>query len=165
MHKAWLSLGSNEGDRTEMLLQALEMLADIFEITEESRVYETEPWGITDQPKFLNMCIGIETELGAYEVLEKINEIEAMLGRLRKTRWGQRTIDIDIVFFEDKVIAGEKLTIPHKYMHERAFVLVPLNDIAPDFVHPLLKKTVKEMLDELPKEKMTCLGFIRKNTD
>ena len=162
MHNVWFSLGSNEGDRMDMLSQAMEMLADIFEITAESPVYETEPWGITVQPKFLNMCAAVRSELTAGEVLEKINEIEAMLGRLRKTKWGQRTIDIDIIFYDDEIISSERLTIPHEYMHERAFVLVPLNDIVADKIHPVKKETVNELLKKLPKEKMTCLGFLKK---
>ncbi len=162
MPEALLSLGSNEGDRMEMLSQAVEMLADCCEIAAESPVYETEPWGITDQPRFFNMCLTVRTELKADELLEKLNKIEAMLGRLRKQRWGQRTIDIDIIFYGNAVINSERLTIPHKYMQERAFVLVPLNDIAHDFVHPVLNKTVRELLNELPKEKMTCQGYLPK---
>lgn len=162
MHNVWLSLGSNEGDRISMLSQAIEMLEGTFEVIAESPVYETEPWGITDQPRFLNMCAVIRSELSADEVLEKINEIEAMLGRLRKTKWGQRTIDIDIIFYDDEIINSARLTVPHNYMHERAFVLVPLNDIAADKLHPVFKTTISELLEKLPKEKMTCLGFLPK---
>lgn len=161
MKRVFLSLGSNEGDRLNFLSQAVQMLQDAFEIVAQSPVYETEPWGVTNQPRFLNMCVAADTDMSAAEVLERINEIEAMLGRLRKSRWGQRTVDIDIIFFADEIINTDKLTVPHKYMHERAFVLVPLNDIAADFLHPVLKKTVARLLGELPKEKMTCKGFLQ----
>lgn len=163
MTRVYLSLGSNEGDRMNYLSQAVEMLADAFDseiVT--SPVYETEPWGITDQPRFLNMCVALDTDLQPLESLEKINEIEALLGRLRKKHWGKRTLDIDIIFFGDVVIDTEKLTIPHKYMQERAFVLVPLKDIAAEFVHPVLQKTIEQLFEELPKEKMTCLGYLPK---
>jgi len=163
MTRVYLSLGSNEGDRLDYLSQATEMLANVFACdVAESPVYETEPWGVTDQPRFLNICVGLDTDLQPLECLEKINEIEALFGRLRKKRWGQRTLDIDIIFFGDRVIDTERLTVPHKYMQERAFVLVPLNDIAADFVHPVLNKTVGQLLDELPKEKMICLGYLPK---
>lgn len=162
MTRLYLSLGSNEGDRLDYLSQAIEMLSDCFGGVTESPVYETEPWGVTDQPRFLNMCVAVDTDLSAVECLERINEIEALLGRLRKKRWGQRTIDIDIIFFGDDVIDTGRLTVPHKYMQERAFVLVPLNDIAANFMHPVLHKTVAELLAELPKEKMTCQGYLPK---
>ena len=160
MTRVFLSLGSNEGDRLNMLCQAAQMLGGSFNLLALSRVYETKPWGVTEQPNFLNMCVAVDAECGAFEVLERINEIEALLGRLRKTRWGQRTIDIDIIFFGNSIIESDRLTVPHKYMQQRAFVLVPLCDIAADFMHPLLNKTTAELLAELPKEDMKCLGYL-----
>ncbi len=110
-----------------------------------SPVYETTPVGVEGQPDYLNAAIEIETTLDEVELLEACLCIEKDMGRIRKERWGQRNIDIDILFYNSLIMKSEKLTIPHPLMHKRAFVIKPLSDIAPDFIHPDLGKTVNEL--------------------
>lgn len=151
----YLSLGSNSGDRLANLQQAtsfLSMLEDV-DILETSAFYETQPWGVKNQPWFINAVVKISTELSAQKLLSECQKIESLLGRNRNTeiRWGERTLDVDIIFYDDEILVEENLKIPHKYMHERAFVLVPMLEIAPDFVHPVFEKTVEELYGELDK--------------
>lgn len=149
-HKVYLALGSNLGNRLELLKRALTRLRCMgIEITAKSRVWETEPWGVKDQPLFLNMCAEIKTELEPVELLTLLKSTESQLGRTAGKRWGPREIDIDIIFFDDAVFAEDKLQIPHPRMGERDFVLRPLCEIAAEKEHPQLHKTVQQMLDEL----------------
>ena len=136
MVKAFLSLGSNMGDRLEYLSKAIDKIAQIqgCNILNKSRVYETEPWGYENQEAFLNLCISIETSLSPYELLESLQVIELELDRVRKIHWGPRTIDIDILLFDDIICEDDKLTIPHPRMRERAFVLIPLYDIEKNLI-------------------------------
>ena len=136
MLKAFLSLGSNMGDRLEYLSKAIDKIAEIqgCNILNKSRVYETEPWGYENQEAFLNLCISIETSLSPYELLESLQTIELELDRVRKIHWGPRTIDIDILLFDDIICEDDKLTIPHPRMSERAFVLIPLYDIEKNLI-------------------------------
>ena len=136
MVKAFLSLGSNMGDRLEYLSKAIDKIAQIqgCNILNKSRVYETEPWGYENQEAFLNLCISIETSLSPYELLESLQTIELELDRVRKIHWGPRTIDIDILLFDDIICEDVKLTIPHPRMRERAFVLIPLYDIEKNLI-------------------------------
>lgn len=136
MVKAFLSLGSNMGDRLEYLSKAIDKIAEIqgCNILNKSRVYETEPWGYENQEAFLNLCISIETSLSPYELLESLQRIELELDRVRKIHWGPRTIDIDILLFDDIICEDDKLTIPHPRMRERAFVLIPLYDIEKNLI-------------------------------
>lgn len=136
MVKAFLSLGSNMGDRLEYLSKAIDKIAEIqgCNILNKSRVYETEPWGYENQEAFLNLCISIETSLPPYELLESLQTIELELDRVRKIHWGPRTIDIDILLFDDIICEDDKLTIPHPRMRERAFVLIPLYDIEKNLI-------------------------------
>ena len=153
-----LALGSNVGNRLAALENAIAALsARGFHITAKSRVWETEPWGLVDQPPFLNMCLLAETELEPLETLRAVKDIEERLGRKERRRWGPREIDIDIIMAGETTLSSPELTIPHPLMHERAFVLVPLSEIAPDALHPLLKKSVSELLAALPAEKMTWI--------
>ena len=150
-----LSLGSNTGNRLLMLTKAQEELERRgFCITSRSRIWETFPWGLTDQPRFLNMCISAETELSPEEMLMTVKNIEVLLGRTKNLKWGPREIDIDIIAIGELVINGPDLTVPHSHMHERAFVLIPLREINPCFRHPVTGMTPDEMLSLLPEEKM-----------
>ncbi|WP_373599495.1 2-amino-4-hydroxy-6-hydroxymethyldihydropteridine diphosphokinase [Paraclostridium bifermentans] len=131
MNKAYLGLGTNIGDRVNYLSQAIKILdseKDII-ITKKSKLYETKAWGYTNQDDFLNMCIEIETKLNPNELLKKCQNVEKELNRERKIRWGPRTIDVDILFFNDIILQEENLEIPHPRIGERAFVLIPLIDL------------------------------------
>lgn len=150
-----IALGSNMGNRLEMLRAALKKLESAgFDIKAKSRVWETRPWGITDQTHFLNMCIIAQSELDALDMLHCLKKIEQCIGRKEGERWGPRLIDIDIVLIENETVSQPELTVPHPHMHERRFVLVPLAEIAPDMINQNLGKTVQELLCELPEEEM-----------
>ena len=151
IHRIYLHLGSNLGDRLGHLLKAKFLIQrKIGHIQTLSQVYETEAWGKTDQAQFYNQAILVCTKMTAHQVLDTIHEIEKQLGRKRSEYWGPRTIDIDILFFENEIINTKKLTLPHPRLHERNFVLVPLLEIASDFVHPSLNKSIKELHEHSP---------------
>ncbi|MDD4159832.1 MAG: 2-amino-4-hydroxy-6-hydroxymethyldihydropteridine diphosphokinase [Synergistaceae bacterium] len=154
-NKVLMSLGSNTGNRLIMLGKALsELERSGFCIIEKSKIWETSPWGITDQPRFLNMCICAETAMPPEEMIKTVKNIEKILGRSKSIKWGPREIDIDIIAIEGLVIKTSDLSVPHRYMHERTFVLIPLKEIAPLFRHPVTGKTLDEMISALPPEKM-----------
>ena len=151
MNVVYLSLGSNEGDRTSWLEKALELTAaSCCNIAKRSAVYETAAWGITDQPDFLNMAIGIETMKTPAELLTAILNVETTLGRHRTVKWGPRIIDIDILLYGAVTMDSPDLIIPHPFMQDRRFILIPLAEIAPDVVHPKLHKTIRQLLAECP---------------
>lgn len=146
MNKVFIAFGSNIGDRYETIKRAFELIEENgMKIVKKSNIYETEPYGYKQQPSFINGVILVETELSCREVLERLLKIEKYLGRERKIRWGPRTIDLDIIFYNNDIHNEEDLKVPHPDMQNREFVLKPLCDIEPDFVHPLLNKSVKEM--------------------
>lgn len=149
MPVVYLSLGTNLGDRLANLRKAQHTLAPGVRILSESRVYETPAWGYEDQPPFLNMAIKAETDLEPHPLLTRLKDLERELGRTPTFRWGPRLIDVDILFYDDRILELPDLIIPHPRLQERAFVLVPLRDIAPDFVHPVLRKTISELLATL----------------
>ena len=144
-----LSLGTNLGDREANLRNAIPALAPTVRVTRESRVYETAPWGFEDQPSFLNMGVEGETDLPPLELLKFLKTLETELGRTPTFRYGPRLIDLDILFYDDLILQTPELTIPHPKLHERAFVLMPLVDLAPDFVHPVLQWTIADLLSSL----------------
>jgi 2-amino-4-hydroxy-6-hydroxymethyldihydropteridine diphosphokinase len=147
MHTIYLALGANLGERAANLRSALSMLPPEVRVLAESRVYETPPWGYTDQPAFLNMAVKAETNLAPQALLAFLKQVEAGVGRVPTFRYGPRSIDVDILFYDDLVMQTEMLTIPHPRLHERAFVLTPLMDLAPDLLHPALKRTLADLLD------------------
>ena len=149
MNEAYLLTGGNRDDRTAYLTMAAELIASrCGRITHRSALYETAAWGFEDQDPFLNQALRIETEMDAPELMTALLRIEHELGRVRGEKYGPRTIDIDILLYNDLILSTEGLTLPHPRMAERRFVLVPLNDIAPQLLHPLLNKTVSVLLEE-----------------
>lgn len=148
---AYIGMGSNIGDREANLSRAVAFLGQVngVEVTAVSSYYNTAPVGYVQQPDFLNAAAEIKTTLSADELLQVCICIEKELGRERIIRWGPRTIDLDILLYGDRIINEEYLTVPHPRMHERDFVLEPLNEIAPQALHPVYRQTVREMYQVL----------------
>lgn len=153
-----LALGSNIGDRKAALRAAVEALAPAVVVIKQSPVYETAAAYVTDQPAFLNMALIGETKLGPVELLTVLKKLETEIGRTPSFRYGPRLLDIDILFYGDKVLALSDIGLPHPRMHEREFVLRPLADIAPDMRHPVSGQTVSEMLKQVVSTSPKCLG-------
>ena len=150
MVNVFLLLGSNLGDRIQLLQQAINCIeAEIAPVVKQSAVYETQSWGKTDSPDYLNQVVLIQTELSAQIVLQKILNIEWKIGRVREEKWGPRLIDIDILFYGDALIDEPELQVPHPELHKRRFTLAPLAEIAPDFIHPTLNKNILQLKNEL----------------
>lgn len=158
---AYLSLGSNQGDRIGYIQQATGLLnmTDNITIIRTSAFYETEPWNMTANTWFVNAVIEIKTSLSPQELLRECQRIEKLLGRTPKETAGyaDRTIDIDILFYGKEIVAENNLIIPHKYLHLRAFTLVPLLELIPDFEHPVIHKTVSELHNDLENPEMVFL--------
>ena len=156
----YLSLGSNMGDRQGNLDKALDYLSQRLRMGKVSSIYDTEPVGNTNQPRFLNLACQVFTRLAPMELLTLVKGIEIKLGRPPGSSNGPRPIDIDILFYGDQVVENPELVIPHPRLAERAFVLAPLAEIAPDLVHPVSSKTVKELLDSLSEKQdvVRCEG-------
>jgi len=150
MKPVFLGIGTNLGEREENLRKAIKLIEEhIGSITEESSVYETEPWGFKSETSFFNMVIKVETNLTPSGLLGRILMIEAMMGRLREGQgYKSRIIDIDILFFGSRIFENKILKIPHPRIQERRFVLVPLSEIAGDLLHPVFKKSIQELLQE-----------------
>lgn len=150
MSIVYIGIGSNLGNREENCLHAIKLLEKGGIIVKKrSSLYETEPWGVKDQPPFLNMAIEIETALKPKVLLKILKDVEKEVGRKESTKWGPRIIDLDILLIDNIVLNKDNLKIPHPFMHERDFVLRPLHEIAPSVKHPLLKMTVRELLQKL----------------
>jgi len=147
----FLGLGSNVGDLKHNLDTALQFISQRMKIEQVSSLYDTSPEVNTNQPRFLNMIIRASTSIEPQPLLTMLKGIESKLGRVTTTRYSPRPIDIDILFYGNSIIDTPDLVIPHPHMHERAFVLVPLAEIAPNFIHPKNGKTISKMLSELKK--------------
>lgn len=162
MATAYLCLGSNQGDRIGFIQQAASLINmnDGISVVSTSSFYESEPWKMESNNWFVNAVMQINTELDSYELLVALQLIEKQLGRSAKSQNGEysdRNIDIDIIFYETQQINDEDLKIPHPHFHKRAFMMVPMLEIAQDFVHPVFNKTVAKLYDELENPEMVCL--------
>ncbi|MBP8003128.1 MAG: 2-amino-4-hydroxy-6-hydroxymethyldihydropteridine diphosphokinase [Chloroflexi bacterium] len=149
MAQIWLSLGTNVGDKVQNLERALLALQGVGTVTAVSPVYETRPWGGVSQPDFLNVCAAASTDLAPRPLLTALKIIERELGREPGIHWGPRLIDLDILFYNDLIYHDDALTIPHPLLTERAFVLVPLADIASDLIHPHTNQMICEHLTQV----------------
>jgi 2-amino-4-hydroxy-6-hydroxymethyldihydropteridine diphosphokinase len=154
MPKSYLGLGSNIGDRISFIENALTEISKIpdTKVVKMSSVYETEPWGEIRQDDFLNSVIEIDTKLDAAILLKELKEIEKKLGRNKTAKWSEREIDIDLLFYGNEIIENDVMNVPHLQIENRRFVLFPMAEIAPDFIHPVLKKSISELLKETTDE-------------
>lgn len=142
-----LCLGGNKGNREKLLSQAISLLTQYFKVKRLSHIYETAAWGGVAKGDFLNQVAVIATDLQPEEVLDQIQQIEMDLGRTRFEPWGDRTMDIDILFFGDEIVNTDRLKVPHPFISDRKFVLIPLAEVMPDFVHPVLKENIVTLLE------------------
>ena len=149
MNEVYLQLGSNIGDRLDNLDQSIKIIIErIGNVLEKSSVYESTPWGVENQRNFLNQVIFVKSNFDPYTILDLVLQIEKDMGRIRIEKWGERIIDIDILFIDDLIIESENLCIPHEFIAKRKFVLQPMCEIAPGFIHPKLNKTISQLLQE-----------------
>ncbi|MCK5051249.1 MAG: 2-amino-4-hydroxy-6-hydroxymethyldihydropteridine diphosphokinase [Candidatus Cloacimonetes bacterium] len=148
MMYCYLGLGSNLGDKLKFITKAIDQISKLknVRITRTSSMIVTAPYGKTDQPDFINCVIELDTDLLPEELLKKCLYIENQLGRIRKEKWGPRTIDIDMLFYEGEIINTELLVLPHPQLHKREFVLTSLNELCPDLIHPVLNKKISDIL-------------------
>ena len=150
LHTAYIALGSNLGDKEANLQQALKLLAEQgIEIEKVSTFLATEPYGVTDQPTFVNAVCCVKTALTPPALLETLLAVENKMGRVRLRHWGERNIDLDLLLYENVILQTERLRLPHPDMQNRDFVLLPLAEIAPELVHPVLQKTIARLKEEL----------------
>lgn len=153
MSEAYIGIGSNLGNRKQNCEKAISLLKENrITVLKRSTMLETEPWGIKDQPKFINMAIKIDTVLKPEDLLNLLKEIESAVGRTKTFRWGPRIIDLDILLYDNLIINTNNVQIPHTGTKDRDFVLRPLAEIAPDKIHPVSKKSIKELLNEFLKQ-------------
>ena len=150
MMNVYLLLGGNLGDRQAYLKDAISHIeTEVAPVVKASAIYETQSWGKTDSPDYLNQVILIQTELSAQTLLQKLLNIEWVIGRTREEKWGPRIIDIDILFYGDEVIDETDLQVPHPHLHTRRFTLEPLAELAPTLIHPVLFKNILQLKNEL----------------
>lgn len=159
MAEVYLLTGSNMGDSKKHLLDAQHLLiVTVGAIIKKSSIYLTQSWGKSEQPDFLNQVLILKTDLEPFQLLARVLQIEEKMGRIRDERWGSRIIDIDILFYDDVILEGQSLVIPHPQLHNRKFTLIPLAEVAPDLLHPKLQLTAAQLLgnvdDALKVEKL-----------
>ncbi len=153
MQEVYLLIGSNMGDRFGILNESIQRLnSNAGRVVIQSAIYETKAWGIEDQNDFLNQVLKLETDIEPIQLLKICLDIEKELGRVRFEKWGQRVIDIDILYYGNQIIESPNLIVPHPYLHSRRFTMVPLAEIAPDFVHPIKKLPNVRLLEECEDE-------------
>lgn len=145
-HVVYLALGTNMGNRATNLKETIAALPPQMEVKAKSKVYETPPWGYAEQEKFLNQVLKVKTYLEPEQLLKHLKRLEVALGRTASFQNGPRLIDIDILFYDNLVLESPALVIPHPHVHERGFVLLPMMDIAPDFVHPVKQRSVRDLI-------------------
>lgn len=152
MVKVYFLLGGNLGDREKILADAIKrMQSSVGSWSNQSSLYETEPWGFEHEQNFLNQVLVLESDLSAMQILDECQLIEKELGRVRKKdQYSERTIDIDVLFYGEEIISSQRLTVPHPRIEERRFALIPLEEVVSDFIHPVAKKSIKELLEECP---------------
>tara|TARA_E500000331_G_C16804259_1_gene517959 strand:- start:48 stop:533 length:486 start_codon:yes stop_codon:yes gene_type:complete len=149
MNNVYIQLGGNLGNRKGFLEKACELISEnIGQVVKKSMIYESTPWGVGNQGYFLNQVLLIKTRFNPFELLEKILEIEKIMGRIRLEKWGERIIDIDVLFYDDIILETETLCIPHSHISKRRFVLKPMSDIASEYLHPKLNQTITELLEK-----------------
>lgn len=150
MNRVYLILGGNIGNRLENIENTINLIhKNAGRIIKKSRIYNTSAWGKTDQPDFYNQALEIETDLSPRDLLHELLKTEALAGRIRNgEKWSERTMDIDILFYNDEIISEDDLKIPHPYLQERKFVLAPLAEIAASYIHPVLKKSISVLFME-----------------
>ena len=148
-HIIFLGLGSNVGNKKQNLEKAIKKMGEKISMISVSKFYETEPWGYKDQDKFLNVAVSGKTKLTPMQLLNFVEQIEKEIGRIKRFKWGPREIDVDILFYDDFIYKNKFITIPHPFIQEREFVLKPLMDLDPNFVHPVFKKTVRQLCEKL----------------
>lgn len=152
MHKVFLGLGANVGNKKKNIIDAISLLKEKIKNIQVAPIYETKPWGYKNQDNFLNTALKGNTSLSPSELFKFVKETETRIGRIKRFKWGPREIDIDILFYDKLIYKDEKLEIPHPRLHERDFVLKPLMNLEPNFIHPIMKKTMSELYLKLPKE-------------
>jgi 2-amino-4-hydroxy-6-hydroxymethyldihydropteridine diphosphokinase len=161
MVKIYLHTGSNMGNKVKNMELANQYISDgIGEITRTSNLYKTEAWGKEDQDFFINQALEVETALDPFDVLDSVLEIENKMGRVRKEKWGQRLIDIDILFYANWIVSTKHLVIPHPFLQDRNFVLTPLNELVPGFIHPVKGISIKTIFKDCP-DKLEATIFNR----
>ena len=151
MKTAFIGIGSNLGNKLENCKRAIDLMGKMpnSHVTAQANYYLSEPVGVTGQDWYLNTVISLSTDISSHGLLEKLLEIERLLGRVRKKRWEARIIDLDLLLFDLEIIKSENLTVPHPLMHQRRFVLKPMIDLSPELKHPVLNKTMAKLLDDL----------------
>ncbi|HTZ19092.1 MAG TPA: 2-amino-4-hydroxy-6-hydroxymethyldihydropteridine diphosphokinase [Dissulfurispiraceae bacterium] len=153
MAVVFLGIGSNLGNKKANCLTAIDkLLAGGSEVVKISSPYDSKPWGVTDQPDFVNMAVEARTTMSPRELLDALKKIETDMGREPGQRWGPRLIDLDLLLYDDLIIQSDDLVVPHPLLHERDFVLMPLSEIAPDLVHPVIGKKIVELKEKLCNE-------------